>query len=76
MEIVDTQIVSMMPFQVDITSVHDVYPNYKTLYTEVEAIVTVRNNDVAPFKIIVKIEGTPSTIDSVKFIENLLFELH
>lgn len=75
MEIVETKITSMQPFQADVTSCHDAYPKYITMYTEITAIIMVRNDDVAPFEIKVKMPGTPTEKESIRFIEDLLFEL-
>lgn len=75
MEIVKTKITSMSPYNIDVTSVHDIYPKEKTMYTEVSAIIHVRNDDVAPFQITVKMPGTPTQKKAIEFIEDLLFEL-
>jgi hypothetical protein len=76
MEITNVNIIRILPYQNDITSCHDAYRQFETAYTEVQAIIHVRNNDVAPFTIEVKIKGRPSAKQSVDFIENLLLELH
>lgn len=65
----------MSPFNEDITSCNDPYPKFRTLYTEVSAKVFVRNDDVAPFDITVKIKDAPSIEEAIRFIEDLLFEL-
>jgi len=73
MDIQSIKITGMHPFAEDITSCHDAYPVSRVVYVEVSAIVSVRNDDIPPFEIKIKVPPTEKNAEA--YIENVLFEL-
>jgi hypothetical protein len=57
----------------DQTSCHDSYPNLVHEYTNVTAIISVRNDDIPPFEVMMPI---PTDVkDTLEYIRSILFEL-
>lgn len=75
MDIENITIISIRPCPTDITSIEDSFDKFMYLKSEVECLVSVRNNDVAPLRVTTELEGIPTVIEAIDKIQKILFEL-